>query len=289
MWCRMAYSIMCLLPGGHDNLLIGASTSVGCQVIRLTPAGVLDTTFGGGSGITTIPGSFSCGDMGTVGLAIQPTPSDNYILVGGAANGVFAVARLASNGSLDNTFGSNGIAQTKWCGSANDSVESVALDAAGNIFAAGRAQWSTPSTTINFGIAKYTPNGLPDTTFGYVLPGATQPAGKVAFDITGLMDKVRSVLVQSDGKVVVSGLSQVTINGTTTFPFSAIRLNPDGSLDTTFGSGNGNAGVVLTAPYGTVQQAPFRMSLDHLGRLLQGGSSRWNMSGYNTTLLRYIP
>ncbi|MCP4238105.1 MAG: hypothetical protein GY770_31830, partial [Aestuariibacter sp.] len=44
-----------------------------------------------------------------------------------------------------------------------------------------------------------------------------------------------SIAIQSDGKILVSGLSQTSGNGN----FLLLRYNSDGSLDTSFGSGNG--------------------------------------------------
>ena len=225
-------------------------------------------------------------------VVIQSTPTGNYILIGGSINGTFGVARLNWNGTLNSSFGSNGngTVTTSWCGSGNDSVHALAVDGNGNIFAAGRAQWGASTSTINFGVAKYTANGTLDSTFGYVAPGATQPSGKAAFDIAGGSDGLRSVLVQTDGRILLSG--DPAVSGFAVTPYTIVRLNPDGALDQTFGSGNGNAGVVMTVPQGAIGGYAFRMSLDSAGRILQTGPIKFDTGPYaswNFAIIRYIP
>jgi uncharacterized delta-60 repeat protein len=55
--------------------------------------------------------------------------------------------------------------------------------------------------------------------------------GKALIDFAGADDVAHAVAVQSDGKIVVAGETQVTVNGVKKTAFAAIRLNPDGSLD----------------------------------------------------------
>ena len=55
--------------------------------------------------------------------------------------------------------------------------------------------------------------------------------GKVVADFNGGDDVAHAVAVQSDGKIVVAGEAQVTVNGVKKIAFAAVRFNPDGSLD----------------------------------------------------------
>jgi uncharacterized delta-60 repeat protein len=55
--------------------------------------------------------------------------------------------------------------------------------------------------------------------------------GKVVTDFAGADDVAHAVAVQADGKIVVAGESQVTVNGVRKTAFAAARYNPDGSLD----------------------------------------------------------
>ena len=276
-----------------NNLLIGTTTTGGCQVVRLKPDGSLDSSFGSG-GIVTLASLMSCGEGSMVPVAIQSTSTGKHFLVGGSINGSFGLVRLNWNGTVDSSFGpnGNGTVTTSWCGSGADSVHALAVDGNGNIFAAGRAQWGSSTSTINFGVAKYTPNGTADSTFGYIAPGGTQPSGKAAFDVMGDTEILRSVVVQSDGKILLSGATQTTVGGVTVHPFAVVRLNYDGSLDQSFGLADGNAGAVVTLPQGSPSQVPFRMSLDSAGRLLQTGAVMFDTGPYaswNLAIIRYIP
>src|SRR5438874_237048 len=55
--------------------------------------------------------------------------------------------------------------------------------------------------------------------------------GKVIADFGGADDVAHAVAVQADGKIVVAGETQVTVNGVKKTAFAAIRFNADGSLD----------------------------------------------------------
>jgi hypothetical protein len=50
-----------------------------------------------------------------------------------------------------------------------------------------------------------------------------------------LPDQATSIAIQPDGRIVIAGSTQFALNGSTGSDFAAVRLNADGSLDTTFG------------------------------------------------------
>jgi uncharacterized delta-60 repeat protein len=94
--------------------------------------------------------------------------------------------------------------------------------------------------------------------------------GKVVVDVFG-PDSAQTVVVQSDGKILVAGQSGV--RGDVDPPMSAdvsvVRLNSDGSLDTTFG----NDGKVLLESRGwSGHDATVPMLVMGDGKLLVGGS-----------------
>lgn len=93
-------------------------------VVRFTLSGLLDTDFGPGGMVTT---NFSAYDRANA-LLIQP---DGKILAGGStrmspSDYGFMMVRYLSDGSLDNTFGSGGIAVSN-IGTANDELTAMAL------------------------------------------------------------------------------------------------------------------------------------------------------------------
>ena len=179
--------------------------------------GDLDSTFGTGGKVTTdFSGSRDYGQA----VAIQ---SDGKIVVAGFAfygTYDFALARYDTNGALDSTFGTGGKVTTDFGGTA-DYAWAVAIQSDGKIVAVGMT-----GNPFDFALARYNTDGSLDTTFG--------ADGKVITDFGGSYDWATGVAIQSDGKIVVVGVSIDQAN------FALARYNTDGSLDTTFGAaGNG--------------------------------------------------
>lgn len=188
----------------------------GFGVVRYNTNGSLDTTFNLTGKVITSIGSFTdnCNS-----LEIQ---SDGKIVVAGEShNGVdydFAVARYNTDGSLDSTFNSDGIAITD-IESRDDRYASVKIQNDGKIVVAGT---SGDSVGENFAVVRYNINGDLDSTFG--------GDGKVITSFGIFSDIARAVSIQTDGKIVVAGDS---FNGTDR-DFAVVRYRSDGSLDISF-------------------------------------------------------
>jgi len=87
-------------------------------------------------------------------------------------------------------------------------------------------------------VLRYNSDGSLDTTFGGdgIVTVAIGPGQQT--EIT------TSIAIQPDGRIVVGGSTQFALNGSTGQDFAVVRLNPDGSFDTTFG---GIGSPVVTA------------------------------------------
>ncbi|MFO0383613.1 MAG: beta strand repeat-containing protein [Pirellula sp.] len=83
--------------------------------------------------------------------------------------------------------------------------------------------------------------------------------------------------VQPDGKILVGGYATIGTN----IDFAVARYNPDGSLDTSFGSGG-----VVTTPIGTGTDSGRSITLQADGKILVGGLSN-NGSNDDFALIRY--
>jgi len=131
-------------------------------------------------------------------VAIQ---SDGKIVVVGytyiAGYTDFAVARYNTNGSLDNAFDGDGKVTTSLAAQ-NDDGFSVAIQTNGKIVVAGS---SHDGIGYDFGLVRYNSNGSLDNTF--------DGDGIVTTAVDSLLDAGYSVAIQSDGKIVVAGFSQV--------------------------------------------------------------------------------
>src|SRR5262245_59321505 len=144
--------------------------------------------------------------------------------------------RLLSAGALDPTFGSGGTATPN--ATVKGGATAIAVDSSSNSTTAGdtivAGTVNLPNGTHEFGIVRYSPNGIPDSTFGGKNGGGEVI---VAFGSSYGNDYAQDVAIQSNGKVVVAGWAGgITAKGSSE-DFAVARLNGNGTLDTTFGAG----------------------------------------------------
>lgn len=140
----------------------------------------------------------------------------------------FTVTRYNPGGSLDSSFDGDGIVTGHFriTGSYTASYgRAVAIQTDGKIVIAGEsAVVENNLATTDFGVARLNPDGSFDNSF--------DGDGRVNFSAaTTQHDQAYQVAIQPSGKIVVSGNAG---NGVNTFAPAVARLNPNGSLDTTF-------------------------------------------------------
>jgi uncharacterized delta-60 repeat protein len=183
-------------------------------------AGSLDPTFGRAGKVLVSFSNCGLGICNSIdaGALLQP----NGRLVIALDNSFSAgVLRFLTNGSLDPSFGKDGKAPIV-AGIGN--TNAVTLQSDGSIVVAGMIGGTT---TDNFTVDRYNANGTLDTTFG--------DNGLVTASLGGRMGVGEAVLVQSDDKILVVATA---LTGHLGIPQTALlRVNSDGSLDTTFGVG----------------------------------------------------
>ena len=146
---------------------------------------------------------------------------------------ITSVIFAANAGDLDPTFGSGG----KVYAVPGNFVpaEDVAVQADGKLVLVGST--IGPDSTEDFGIVRLNANGSPDTGFG------TNGLVGIPFD-AGAAERATSVVIQSDGKIVVSGSVQF---GSTGWDWGVIRLNSNGTLDTSFNTPTGKLEINFSA------------------------------------------
>jgi uncharacterized delta-60 repeat protein len=219
--------------------------------------GDLDRTFGGDGKVVT---NLTVGRDSTADVAIQA--NGRIVVVGrtiGRHHGKFALARYRTDGHLDTRFGGDGIVTTNLAKREN-SASAVAIQPDGKIVVAGTA--NIASINYVFAIARYERDGTLDAQFG--------KGGKVRVGFTtGGDDSAADVAIQSDGKIVVVGSSYVLDT------FALARLDPDGSLDTSFG-GDGRV-TTSVGPGGESAQA---VTIQPDGKMVVAGES-WTLSGFD--------
>lgn len=233
-------------------------------------AGDLDPTFGSGGKVAT--DFFGNYDNGWA-VAIQ---ADGKIVAAGGVNRFsdtpyFGLARYNRDGSLDATFGSGGRVVTAV--NAISLILSVALQSDGKIVAAGLT-YNGPS--IDFALARYNADGSLDTEFG--------TGGKVTTDFFGEDDRILSLLIQPDGRIVVGGYVGKRDNFFRSLStYAIVRYNSDGNLDVGFGSGGKVLGDFNKPDaFGDIGiQADGKIVMTG-GTLLSTGESGYAVRRYNT-------
>ena len=160
---------------------------------------------------------------------------------------VMCLTKISSGqpGYLDNTFNGSGIVQVMdFFGDA----ETVAVQDDGKIVIGGN--WEDSLANRGCAIVRFLTNGALDSTFG--LNGILKSA------ING---KIFSLEIQADQKIV-AGFSYITTSG----GFDFLRVNTDGSMDTTFGQ----AGIV-DIPFGFSYTYCYAIALQADGKIVATG------------------
>lgn len=226
-------SALALLPDGrivvagtdYTRFSFDESSDTDFALARYLPDGSPDTSFGDGTG--KVSADFAGFDDAALAVLVQP--DGRIVAVGSAKDPVdyydFAVARFRKNGQLDATFGSGGKVRTDFGEHGLDIARSAVLQPDGRIVAAGLAITADGGTS-NFALARYGADGTLDPAFG--------DAGLKQVTFGSCCQSARSVLLQSDGRIVVAGYPDSESSDS---DFTLARLKPNGGLDATFGTG----------------------------------------------------
>ncbi|WP_267893140.1 calcium-binding protein [Streptomyces scabiei] len=181
---------------------------------------------------------------------------------------------FAAPGDLDTTFGTGGKVSIPTPSSADG--RDVAIQADGKIVSVGFEQ-DPVDQDAEFAVLRHHPDGSADTSFGGTGGGA---GGEVLTDFEGGDDVAQGVAVQPDGKIVVVGRHQETDDEFAGCCwFTVARFTADGSLDTTFGGGDGK----VTTDLGGYNWGE-AVVVQSTGKIVASG---W--SGGRFTLVRYQP
>lgn len=185
--------------------------------------GTLDSTFGIGGKVLT---SINPGQDKAYSIALRP--NGKILVAGYTTNSVtgkdFAVLRYNNNGTLDSSFGFNGIVTTDLQVGSEDVAYSMAVQLDGKIVLAGS---SDNGISKDAAIVRYLPDGLIDSSFG--------TNGVVLTDFENLQpDEVKVVKVHPQtGKIIIGGSTKVA--NWAEKPVVA-RYTNSGMIDSTFDS-----------------------------------------------------
>jgi uncharacterized delta-60 repeat protein len=258
---------MVLQPDGKIVVagISGDSPSVWIlSMIRMNPDGTPDNTFGSGGSTRFF---FTQHQNSITAMALQ---NDGKIVIAGSdglsGSEGFFVSRFTSNGGFDNSFGDAGAAYATF--GANSYGSAVAIQNDGKIVVSG-------SNNVDGSLARFNTNGTLDTSFDgdgkYVVP----PQGATHFYLT-------DIAIQSNGKIIAAASAYIPPSqGISDDGSAVLRINTNGSLDASFGSG----GVAFNS-IGDAGNGFYTTLVLPTGRILAGGYSS-NGANDDFTLARF--
>lgn len=251
-------------------------------IVSLVAHGNLDCSFSNCGRVET---SFGI-DSTAKAIVVQP---DGKIIVAGYSdmNGqnTFALVRYNTDGTVDKSFGYDGIALTKFGANEKCSgAQAVMIQPDGKIVAAGFT--NAIKNTFRWCLARYNQDGSPDAEF---FGGRAIMPGTVINTFGGIDDasQVHALAMQADGKIVAAGISVMADK----VVFALARYNSNGSLDTSFNKDTqGSIPGIIRTDFGSQHKKDDRayaVMVQPDGKIVVGGSSY--VSGCKTfALARYL-
>ena len=274
-------------PDGKIVLAGSCRDINGVQVFcaaRLNADGTLDASFvgpsGTGNGKFLLPVGARNGAYATA-IALQ---SNGKIVLAGYCQDVignyddFCAARLNGDGTLDTSFGAGTGKVALPIGVGFDQASGVALQSDNKIVLAGTC-FDTTFSNADFCVARLNVDGTLDASF--VGPSGTG-GGKFVLPIGTADDKLRGVAVQaSDGKIVLMG----TCDATNFTDFCVVRLNANGSFDTSFVGPKGTGNGKFLLPLGKTYDYAAAIAIQTDGKIVLAGFCQGD-TGYDFCVAR---
>jgi uncharacterized delta-60 repeat protein len=285
-------------------------------VVRFNANGGLDSSFGTGGKVTTNFVGVQAGGVSNPAKLVLLQTDGKILVIGTASKCARCVhntawARYNPNGTLDPTFGSGGTHLTNVFGGPPNAAAELSngdfLTIAGSVIAqfssSGTLRTAVTAGTIvatsvggsnvfqrdgkyllaqgAFGEAGVSDTDIQVFRFGCGVDWAfTNPPFDFGPDVPAA-DSASAIVIQPDAKIVVGGISRPDSSSEN---FGVSRLNPDGSLDLTFGAG----GKVTTAIAGALAGIS-AMVLQPDGKIVAAGQALRNSTGaVNLLLARYL-
>ena len=238
---KASYDVAVLADGSF--VVTGNDHTRGFTAVRLTPAGVVDSTFGVG-GLFSYSMTASGGAYLT-GVTDAATPDGGVLLIGsqivlngqGLGRSTSTLLKLTPAGTLDPSFDGDGVA-TVTAGNVGGGGDVLVVQPDGKVLVVMSVydpwQPARPSSTE---VVRLNVDGTPDAGFGGGRVVALPGGGYVGYS---------SVALLPDGRVVVASGRYGTNDA------GVAVLNADGTPDDYFTGGSGVGGIDYTAPDSSV-------------------------------------
>jgi len=249
-------------------------------IISGQPSGSLDLSFNGSGYVITDAGNIFCAASS---MAIQ---EDGKIIVAGFSKPYdindfeadFVIMRHNVDGSLDSDFGVDGIVLTDLDSGSSDVATDIAIQADGKIVVAGRTHAGNTFEDYGMALIRYNNDGSIDESFGNL------GIAKLPIDSEDDYSYDISMLIQTDGKIVLTGSTYIVSND----HFITVRYDQNGEVDPSFG----NNGIVISSFGDDFSSNPNAIAIQTDGKIICGGVAVGPQSTGTYAdfgLIRYLP
>jgi uncharacterized delta-60 repeat protein len=259
----------------------GANSNVGYyedfMAMRYNSDGTLDETFASGGIFRQNIGQNSGAQSGSVDYAYRSIcQPDGKVLICGISDATspiedynMAIMRLNHDGTPDSAFGQQGI--VIWDTGDSETFASIHLLADGNMLVVGS---SVTSGSGHAKIVKLQSNGSPDVSFG------VSGVAESDFDSQGSQGILVNSFLMPDGKILATGFKV----GDLDLDDVAMRFNPDGTLDETFGAGGR---VALDFMAGSDKAVALDVDADG-NFIIAGGSANGSSEYFDWSMAKFL-
>ena len=195
------------------KIFLLSTVFIWCVQFCYSQPGQLDSSFGT-KGIVTAEFGGALNNPSS-GDKVLLQPDGSMDIIGHADGGGLFISKRHPDGTRDLDFGQKGFLSIPVAITLRD----AAMQPDGKIVLAG---WSEDYYNGDFAVARLTTDGTVDSSFAL--------NGMQLTDFNSSNDKVFSIAIQSDGKIVLAG----NVGNEPNSDFGVARYNPNGSLDKTF-------------------------------------------------------
>ncbi len=230
------------------------NSQLNCALARFNSDGMFDTSF---ASIGWTATNFSTGNT-CYAMRIQ---DDGKIVAVGSSNDFF-LTRYNIDGTIDTSFGTNGIVTTDIAGN-SDSARSIIIQSDGKIVVAGSSVNSDGFTT-SMVLARYHINGILDNSFG--------TNGVMTTFVEHPVNYATDIVLQNNNKIIISGYFWTDPIDGYDDAFIVARYNSNGSPDSTFGTN----GIVVTN-FGIAEDHAYALALQYNGDIVVAGDTATNL------------
>ncbi len=177
------------------------------------------------------------------------------------------LTKFDDSGVQDLSFGSEGWVVADFDGD-EDEARDVLMQENGRVVIGGLA---TIAGSERFALIRYLARGAVDTEFN--------GDGRVVIEFPQGDSEAESLALQSDGKIVIGGF---VVDATTSVDFALARINSDGTLDPSFGSGG-----LVTLDFTGGRDIVYQVLVQPDGRIIAVGSAESDNNFSNFALARF--